>query len=79
MTSAVPTSTNEFVQAELNRRLYAIEEAFDADGLCIVGDLIVGMDALIRGTIEDLRQRADGHEGLVIILRTAGGYIEVVQ
>lgn len=79
MASSVPTSANEFVQAELNRRLEVIEQAFDADGLCIAGDLTFGMDTLIRDTIEDLRQRPESHESLVIILTTAGGYIEVVQ
>lgn len=79
MSSPVPTSANEFIEQQLDQRLLALESAFDADGLTIAGDLIAGVDDLIRTVVDHLRERGTGRSRLAVILTTNGGYIETVQ
>lgn len=80
MADPVPTTADEFIEQELNRRLSTIEGAFKADGLCLVGPLVFGVDELIRTMVEDLRLRQEPRrDRLTVILTTNGGYIEAVQ
>lgn len=79
MTQSVPTTANEFIEQQLDVRLLEVEKAFDVDALCIVGDLRVGMDDLIRTVIEELKAKEQSQRRLVVILTTNGGYIEPVQ
>lgn len=82
MTGEVPTSANDFIERELNDRLAAVAQVFDADALCIVGDLYTGMDRFVRVMVEDLQQpiaQALPSNRLVVILTTAGGHIEAVK
>lgn len=79
MIGMVPTSANEFIEQQLHDRLAVLEEAFDADGLCLVGPLMDGVDDLIRTMVEDLQQRNESHDRLLVALTTNGGSIETVQ
>jgi hypothetical protein len=55
MATAVPTSANEFIEQQLNERLAALEKAFDADTLAMMGGLVAGVDDLIRPLVEEMR------------------------
>lgn len=79
MPNLVPTSADEFVQQQLDGRLLAIEEAFDADALCISGTLLYGVDDLVRTIVEELRARAEPRDRLVVLLTTDGGYLQPVH
>jgi len=79
MASSVPTNANEFIEQQLNERLLMLEDSFDSDCLTITGDLVDGMDDLIRTLVEDLRQREEPRSKLAVALTTNGGYIETVQ
>lgn len=77
--AATQTSANDFIEQALNQRLSAIETAFDADGLCIVGPIYRGLDGYVRKVVEELQQKEPQRDRLVVLLTTYGGYIEVVQ
>lgn len=78
--ATVPTNANEFIEQQLNLRLGALEDAFDADALCIHGSLSGIMDDIVRVMIEDRRKREDSRkQRLVVLLTTFGGEIGVTQ
>ena len=80
MAAPVPGSANEFIEQQLNRRIQKIEEHFDADALSFAGPLYGGVDRLIRIAVEQLiADRERKQRRLVVILTTAGGFIEVVH
>src|SRR5438128_107342 len=78
MSGLVPQTANEFIEQQLAERLTAVGEAFSADVLAFCGPIGNGVDDLVRDAVEALRQSA-AKGGLVIVLTTDGGYIEVVQ
>lgn len=75
----VPTSANDLVERELNSLLESLEQGFGADALCIVGQLVDGIDDFIRLAIEERRARRDSTARLAVILTTDGGFLETVQ
>lgn len=79
MPSGVPTSANAFLELQLNERLKCVEQAFECHALTFVGDLIAGVDDLIRTVVEDVRNRDKNTNRLAVIVTTNGGYIETVQ
>jgi Serine dehydrogenase proteinase len=79
MAGIMPTSANEFIEQQLNERLLALEQSFDADALCIVGGLFGGVDDFIRNVLAERRQRGGSRRRLLVLLTTNGGYIERVQ
>lgn len=79
MAGVVPTSSNEFIQQQLDERLSALELEFNSDALCVVGPLVAGVDDFIRATVEGLRRRQEKRDRLAVVLTTEGGYIEPVQ
>lgn len=79
MTEAVPTTANEFVEHQLDLRLKAVEELFDANVLCMNGSLLLGVDDFVRVMIEEMRGHNNSRPRLVIILTTDGGYLDPVQ
>lgn len=80
MSATAPTSADEFILRHLDERLKTVEEAFDADAMCIIGPMASPLDDLIRVTAEDLRaRRQPPRDRLVILITTEGGYIETVQ
>ena len=78
MSSLAPYNSNEIVEADLDSRLVALGDAFDGDPLTFSGDLIHGVDGIIREAIERIRLESDRNR-LVVTLDTPGGYIEIVQ
>ncbi len=50
-----------------------------SDIISISGDLIGGVDDLIRSVVEDRRKGSLDNKKITIILKTLGGYIEIVQ
>lgn len=80
MSATVPVSADEFIVGQLHERLRAVENAFEADALCIVGPMASPLDDLIRVAAEQLRkQRQPPRDRLVLLITTEGGYIETVQ
>lgn len=79
MGSVVPTNANEFIEQQLDQRLEALEQAFDADAFSFVGPLVDGVDDLVRGTVDSIRQRGSARQRLVVFLTTTGGSILVVH
>lgn len=79
MGGVVPTSANDFIEQQLDQRLEALEQAFDADAFCFVGNLVDGVDDFVRGTVDSIRQLGSKRERLVVFLTTSGGSILVVQ
>lgn len=74
-----PTTANEFVERELDRRLTAIETAFSGHALGFIGPLWDGVDNILRKATEQRVKQMPSSPRLVIVLTTEGGYIETVQ
>jgi len=74
-----PMNANEFIEQELDERLRALEQEFDADVVAFNGDIVLGVDGLFRTAIEKKRQENPGRARLVVLITTFGGYIEVVH
>lgn len=79
MSGSLLTSADEFIVQHLDERLKVLEDAFEADALSVVGLLATPLDDQLRMMVEDLRQRSDSRDRLVVIVTTEGGYIETVQ
>ena len=71
-----PETADTFIERELNTRAEAVEDVFDADVLTFSGDLVHGIDDILRLEIE---ARKDKRSRLCVFLTTEGGYIEVVH
>lgn len=78
MSKAVPKNANEFIEQQLDERANAVAKAFGSDVLSISGPLIVGVDDVLRATIEGIRQDSK-NRSLTVLVTTLGGYIEIVQ
>lgn len=78
MGKSIPSNANDFIEQQLNERLHEIEKHFIADGISFSGEIIAGVDDLIRKIIEKKRENSN-KDKLFVILTTSGGYIEVVQ
>jgi hypothetical protein len=77
-------TSNRFVVQELHKRLKAIEEHFNADGLAVLSPIVYGLDDEVRDGVEDRMDARDKvgepkRDSLVVILETSGGYIEVAE
>lgn len=79
MTDATPMNANDLVERRLDDLLARLEHGFDADGLCIIGDLVDGLDDHVRLAVEDRRARDGSRPRLAVILTTDGGFLETVQ
>lgn len=51
VTSPAPANSNEIIEAELNTRLDALGKALDGDALTFSGDLVRGVDDIIRAAV----------------------------
>ena len=78
-TGLSPRSANEFIEQQLDDRIRNIEEEFNADVISIVGQLLPGVDDIIRSAVEKKSHEDPHRNKLLVILTTTGGYIEVVQ
>lgn len=73
---AMPTDADEVIQEQLKGRLAALESAFKADALCLVGPLLTKVDDLVRQLTERLKERSNSRSRLVVLLTTDGGILE---
>lgn len=81
MTTPAPTprNANEFIEQQLDERARALCATFNADVLAFIGNLAFGVDDTVMNVVENMRQRNNHGDKLVVVLTTGGGYIEVVQ
>lgn len=79
MKNSVPLTANDFIEQQLNKHLKELEQFLKCDVLTFVGDLVGGVDDVVKNVIEQKRQDSKNHDKLTVILTTSGGYIEVVQ
>src|SRR3989344_7001941 len=75
----VPLTANEFIEQQLDKHLEELEQALKSDVLVFVGDLVGGVDDVIKNVIEQKRQEPKKYDKLTVILTTNGGFIEVVH
>ncbi len=71
------STADSLVEDALNHRLSAIEETTGCDGLTINGSMLYVMDDYVKRAIEARTGRRK--RGLIVILETDGGSIELVQ
>lgn len=69
----------KIVEGQLDEKIQAIEEAFDANVIAFVGSLLYGLEGFFRDQIEGIANDGAKKEKIIVILETSGGYIEVVQ
>jgi len=79
MANSAPISANEFIEQQLNERLKDLEQALKCDALTFVGNIVGGVDDLVRNVVEQKRREPQSRNKLIVFLTTLGGYIEVVQ
>jgi len=73
---AVPPTTQDSAREWANAGLAAIETMLDADGLTIISPMQFGVEHSVKVAVE---AREDHRPGLVVILDTPGGIVEVVE
>ena len=69
-------SPNSIVESSLNDSLVAVEDAFDADGIAIVGGINYGLDDVVKDHVEAIENRKNA---IAVVLETNGGYIDVAE
>jgi hypothetical protein len=74
-----PISANEYIEAQLDIQLAAIEEEFQANAISLFGSIFYGVDDIIRDAIENGHAKDVNAKKLVVLLTTEGGIVEVVQ
>ena len=74
-----PSTANDFIEQQLDQRIAAIENSFEADALAVHGPLYLGLDDLLRKAVETKCKEKPIRRKAVVVLTTAGGYIEVVH
>lgn len=70
------TASNEYVEAELTKRLTGLEACTDCDIVVSQHPITQPFDDLIRNSIEDIEDKRDN---LLVILETDGGSIETTE
>jgi len=71
---------DEFVERQLDECAKDIKKNLESsDVLTIYGDLVGGVDNLIRDIVEEKLHKSSDNRKLTVILKTLGGYIEIVQ
>ena len=71
-----PPTTQDSAREWANVRLAVIEQMLDADGLTIISPMQFGVEHRVKVAVE---AREDHRPGLVVILDTPGGIVEVVE
>lgn len=79
MIDSVPMGANELIEQQLDERLKGLEQTLKCDILTFVGDIIDGVDDVVRNIIEQKRKNSKNQKKLTVFLTTPGGYIGVVQ
>lgn len=70
------TSSNKFIENQLDTKLCALSDFMKMDAVTIAAPMANPIDELVRYAIEDIKNRKDK---LLVILETDGGSIEVVE
>jgi len=78
VTNSTPITANKFIEQQLDECVGQLEATLHSDVLSFTGEIVYGVDDLIRNVIEEKRRQSK-REKLTVILTTSGGYIEVVQ
>lgn len=74
------TTSNHYVEAELNTRLLSLGDVMGSDVITLVAPMQGGVDDLVRNLVEEIP--SDGTQrqtSLSVVLETNGGSIEVVE
>lgn len=73
-------NANEVVERHLDELCRTLEEKFGcADVVALSGEILEGVDDLLRQVVERKRDQETDRTTLIVVLTTEGGYIEVVQ
>lgn len=76
-TSASQLNSNKIVEDLLHQKLIEVENSFGkVNALTFMGQLTSGADLVVREAIERV---VDKRAGLLVLLETEGGYIEIVE
>ena len=78
-TAPPPSNANDFIERQLDQRIAAIEDSFEADALTVHGPLYRGLDDLLRKAVETKCKEEPIRQKAIVVLTTVGGYIEVVH
>lgn len=70
------TASNEYVEAELTKRLIGIEDCMECDVIVCIHPIVQPFDDFIRNSIEDIK---DKKNNLLVLLETDGGSIETAE
>ncbi|MDQ7841185.1 MAG: serine dehydrogenasease [bacterium] len=73
---AAHTSSNKIIEQQLDSRVDALERVLGTDVLAFSGLILARSDDLVREAVET---RDNKKTKLVVVLETAGGYIEVAE
>lgn len=79
MVNSIPMNANEFIEQQLDERLRELEQDLKCDALTFFGNIVGGVDDLVRNVVEQKRRVPERQNKLTVFLTTLGGYIEVVQ
>ena len=73
-------NANEVIERHLDELCRALEKEFGcADVIALSGEILDGVDDLLRKVVEIKRDQEPKRTTLIVVLTTEGGYIEVVQ
>ena len=72
-------TANAHVEQRLDECIGRIEAILDSDVLTLVGELIGGVDDLVRDIVEEKRHQRPQRDKLTMIITTTVGYIEIVH
>lgn len=75
----IPLDANDFIEQQLHKHLRDLEGTLGSDVLTFVGPIIVGVDDVVKNVIEQKVRNYKKRDKLTVLLKTTGGYIEVVH
>lgn len=74
------TTSNHYIEHELNQRLINLGDVLDSDILTLVAPMYSGVDDLVRTVVEEIEDADhERRKNLSVVLETDGGSIEVVE
>jgi len=81
ISSAAPVAANvnDFLESQLDDRIVKLEDLFQAHVVSLNGPILYGVDDILCVAVESRSANRPNRNKLVVVLTTAGGYIEVVQ
>lgn len=71
--------SNDLINYWLNKNNEELSKHFNANVLVLRSPLKWGIDSIVRNYVEDIQEAKKGKPGLVVLLETTGGYIEIVE